>query len=134
MATRASAAWATSIGLDTTGKKAWSVAVTLLTSGKQPGPIAPARATYFFVRVENDMWSVDVGHAGERFLYSQLGAGAPSGTGTLAVGGKPTLANLGAWLAKLEKKYRIAFRRDRPFVESTVKGGAAAAKTWIASL
>lgn len=135
-ATRGTAAWAKSVGIDLAGKKTWKVEVTLYDSGKLPGPVLPSiKATYFYLQIENDIWGVDVGIGGKRYHYSQLGAGKASASETaLKVPKGLTLAKVGAWLAKLEKLHGVAFRRDRAFVQSTVKGGKRAVEMWLATI
>ena len=133
--------WAESLGLDLSGKERWRIQLRLETTGVLPA-IGRARAvTFFEMDVTHEMWSVRVfcREKKPRPLkdYAMFTWWADTGrvhpqSGRLRVDPPRSLETIPKWLAKVERRHMLAFRRDRPAVKSTVKGAAAALAEWIA--
>ena len=136
-----SVSWAKSLGLDVARKPRWKIHLRLETTGVKPAIGAARAVTFFEVQVTHEMWSVRVFCREKKPKplrdYAQLTWWADTGrvhpqAGRLRVDPPRSLAAIPKWLARVERKHMLAFRRDRPAVKSTLKGGAAALAKWIA--
>jgi hypothetical protein len=147
--------WARDVGLDVSAKKGqWALSVALETTGELPKvALAPNEPSFVLELVPNGWWVVvsvplDVGKtvkkwfyvswkpAGERWkaVVETVGVAAshvPQEAGGVEIEPPTKLATIREWLTVVEQKLEIAFRRDRPLIESNVKGGAKAMAAWI---
>jgi hypothetical protein len=138
--TETTASWAESLGLDISKKPRWKVQLRLETTGVKPAIGAARAVTFFELEVTHEMWSVRVFCREKKPKlrdYAQFTWWADTGrvhpqSGRLRVTPPRALATIPKWLAAVERKHMLGFRRDRPTVKSTVKGAAAALAEWIA--
>ena len=129
------ARWARDARLDVSKKPhIWSVRVHIETHGELPRAVWSGKTPRFFFAVTSSCWFLELYYKDKRFSYGKVGGETgTSGHKTLQVATPKTLATLRSWLTGVEKKLRIEFRRDRPFIESNVKGGAQAMVRWISN-
>lgn len=130
--------WLKDVGLSVTGKPSWHIQVVLLTTGKLPPKVWPARArpTMFGFGVSDSWWWVSLEHEGKKFGWQDSTEEGPHHNYTTWTGLEPPtgFAEMFDWLAGIEAQIGKTFRRDRPSIQSNVKGGAAAIKTWLLAL
>jgi hypothetical protein len=144
---KALASWAKRRGLDVSGKRRWSVWLRLRTKGARP-----AKGDFSFTiweEPDEPRWQLRFeyrmrrgGPLQQAYFYKCDGQGVDWDLSVL----RPTNAkwtgpklrppksieDVPSWLARVEKTLDIRFRRDRPRVESSLKGGTAAIAAWIA--
>lgn len=107
----------------------------------KPAIGASRAVTFFELQATHETWSVRVfcrekkprplkGYAMYTW-WADTGRVHPK-SGRLPLPPPRSLATIPKWLAAAERRLGIAFRRERPAVKSTVKGGAAALAEWIA--
>jgi hypothetical protein len=146
--------WARSVGLDVSAKKGqWQISVALETTGALPKhALAPSEPSFVLKLVPNGWWVVvsvplDVGKTVKKWFYvswspegerwkavvESVGVAASQVPQETDHGIAPPakLATICEWLTAVEQKLGIVFRRDRPLIESNVKGGAKAMAAWI---
>jgi hypothetical protein len=128
------AKWARAVGLDVRSKPEWSLQIAIETHGKTPPRIAGGLATRFWIMVSSSCWWVDVWHRGKNFSYSWSPYRKMIHHRTLSFTPPRDLASVGRFLARVERRLGVHFRRDRPVIQSNVKGGAKAVFAWIQGL
>ena len=125
--------WARDVGLDVSKKAdAWSVRAHVETHGELPRAVWSGKTPRFFLAVTSSCWFLELMIKDAKFSYGKVGGekGAP-GSKSLKVPSPKTLATLRSWLTEAEKKTGVTFCRDRPLIESNLKGGARAMELWI---
>ncbi len=148
--------WARDVGLDTSAKKGqWEISVTLETTGELPERVQDPRRASFWLKIVPNGWWVVVSlplDGGKRVRKAHYVSWNPEGerwhelietlSGVAALPKarvRPRerleppskLRTIRTWLSAVEEKLGITFRRDRPLIESNVKGGAKAMAAWI---
>jgi hypothetical protein len=139
--------WADEVGLDVSRKPdSWEISVRIETTGKLP-PILGTGATSFWLKVTPGGWWMVLEYSVPRLrrmktcsyiswsprderwheqvkqpfrLFKRERLEPPT-----------RLATLRAWLTYAETQAGIRFRRDRPLIQSNIKGGAKAMAAWI---
>jgi hypothetical protein len=125
--------WAKSIGIDVPKKKSWRLDMILLTTGKTPEFLLPMTAPGCSLVVTESMWWVTVCRNRKRFSHAQWWKARAQVERDFDLP-NPRLRSIRGWLSIVEAAWDVEFRRDRPYVASTVKGGAKAFAKWIAEM
>lgn len=94
------------------------------------------RDTRFHIQITAPEWSTLFVHGGKSSQIrvrpdERLAHGADEWKQLKQV---PKLAEIGSWLAKLEKKYRVTFRRDMAYVRTNLTGGKKILRAWAMTL
>ena len=128
--------WAKEVGLDITGKPTWAIQVVLMTTGKVPPNILPRHPTCFVLSVSDGWWSITLDHKSLTFGWQDSTEEGPrySYTNWKQLEPPKSLADVFQWLAKQEALIGKKFCRDRPSIQSNVKGGAKATREWLIAL
>jgi len=136
MTRKDNARWARRVGLDTSSKgDQWGIAVTLETTGELPGRYRSKKEPYFVLKIVPNGWWIElfVSRSNETSYVSWNAKNErwhPSRASKKLEPPK-SLATLRKWLTAAEEELGVKFRRDRPLIESNVKGGSKAIEMWI---
>jgi hypothetical protein len=76
-------------------------------------------------------WDVTLFHGRERGFYGRFLTEQPERDGALPVPAPRNLADVRAWIVRVERKLGVAFQRDAVEVTSTIKGGKPAMIAWL---
>jgi hypothetical protein len=78
----------------------------------------------------HDHYWVVVWHDGSCFSYSRRAKVGTTHAQTLRLS-PPALGTIRAWLARVEQKLGVTFRKDRAYVHCTARGGKRAIEAWL---
>jgi hypothetical protein len=146
--------WARDVGLDVSAKPdKWEMTVALETSGELPERFHSGRTVRVWVKIYFGGWWMELSQPVGRWeKISSYVSGKPRKDRwhEYFVRGervpplpRPTLrkrdrlepptrlASVRKWLTRVEEQCGFVFRRDRPLIESNIKGGAKVMAAWI---
>ena len=119
--------WAKEVGLDVSKRpERWGVDVELTATA------ANRQRSRLMLRVWASCWDVQVDHGPKHLYYRRFLTERAERDGKLAIPPPRGLADVRAWMKRVEKKLGVTFRRDAPVIGSITKGGKPAMAAWIA--